>query len=201
MVRDTDARPRAIEDEVAATEARRRYRTEPMASVSHDAALDGVLRPGEVVLAVRRAASVGHGTPAVDRLTRERMTDMFLTSERLVIGCERAISIELAEIVDAIVVRGRLVLILRDGSSVSLAVERPRVLRVEIATARVAARPPASAAHPGPCPSRLVAEPAGGIGPVPGVELVQDAADVGLDGPGRDRQDAGDLAVGEPAGQ
>jgi hypothetical protein len=62
--------------------------------------------------------------------------DLYVTSERLVlIGATRA-SIALAEIEEAALVRGNLVLLLHDGVGVTIRSDRPQILRREIAAAR-----------------------------------------------------------------
>jgi hypothetical protein len=128
-------------DELAASEARRRYRTEPMPAMQPDLPIAALLRPDEVVLAVRRGPGPGETALLPGVVVPASAPAVYLTSERLVHCGPDAATLELGQIADAILLRGGLVLILDDGSFVRLEVDRPRVFRVEIATARAAARP------------------------------------------------------------
>ena len=63
-----------------------------------------------------------------------------VTSRRLLLTGRVRLSIGLDEIGEILMAGGRLLLVLRGGQGVALEVAYPRLLRVEIAAARVAAR-------------------------------------------------------------
>ncbi len=131
---------RATADEAAAAEARARYRCDRMAPLEQDALIAPLLRPGERLLAVRRAALLDRRQPSPVSAPAGLAGDLYLTSERLVLVGRLVLSFGLDEIEDAVLSGDRLLLVMRDGAGISLAVNRPRLLRVEIATARAAAR-------------------------------------------------------------
>lgn len=126
-------------DEAAAAEARRRYQSERMASLGPDRAIAPLLVPGEDVLAVRRCVGFERLPASRGRGCAGR-GDLYLTSARLVLVGQPAIAIGLDEIEEAMLSGSRLLLVLHDGAGMSLEVERPLLLRVEIAMARAAAR-------------------------------------------------------------
>jgi hypothetical protein len=129
----------AAADEAAAAEARRRYQSERMASLGPDPAITPLLAPGEEVLAVRRCVGFERRLASRGKVCAGR-GDLYLTSARLVLLGQTTFAIGLDEIEEAMLSGGRLLLVLHDGAGMSLELERPLLLRVEIATARAAAR-------------------------------------------------------------
>lgn len=130
-------------DEAAATWARARYRSEGMAALETDAGIAPLLGPGERMFAVHRPARIrrrispaGSGdAPAVEG-------DLYLTSARLVLVGPTVMAVDLEEIQEAVLAGETLLLVLRHGVGLVLAVERPHLLRVQIAAARSVARGP-----------------------------------------------------------
>jgi hypothetical protein len=68
------------------------------------------------------------------------VVDLYVTSRRLVLAGPDMIFFDLAALDEAVVSHERLLIVLRDGVGLVLEVEQPRLLRVEIATARAAQR-------------------------------------------------------------
>jgi hypothetical protein len=134
-----DALTRNGDDEQAASAARARYRTQPMPALEPDRAIGRHLEPGERLLAVRRRAILERRQrhePAAQGL----VGDLYLTSARLVHLGRFSLTFRLDEIEQVVLSGSRLLLVMREGAGVSLEVDDPRLLRVEIATARAAAR-------------------------------------------------------------
>jgi hypothetical protein len=132
---------RAAADEAAADQAREEYRTRAMPALEPDAGIAPLLGPDEHVLAVRRCAMFDRRQPRPGSdAPAELAGDLYVTSRRLVLVGRLTLAIELAEIEDAVLSGERLLLVMRDGRGASLDVARPRLLRVEIATARALAR-------------------------------------------------------------
>lgn len=139
-------------DEAAAGMARRLYQLERMVPLRPDPAIASLLAPGEVVLAIRPCVGFER-RPASDAGACAGRGDLYLTSARLILLGQRALVIGLGEIQEAMLSGDRLLLVLCDGAGLSLEVERPLLLRVEIATARAAAR--SQGGGPGAAPSQL----------------------------------------------
>ena len=141
-VRDASAiLARARADEAAADAAREAYRTKPMASLAPDDRIAPLLAAREQVLAVRHSAHLDRrqeipGLEAPSGIAG----DLYLTSRRLVLIGRVTLSFDLRVIEEAGLTGERLILVLSDGHGVSIDVEGPRLLRVEIATARALAR-------------------------------------------------------------
>lgn len=139
---------RSIADEAAAHEARLRLRHEAMRPLPIEPVLADLLVPGEQLLAIRRSAVLG--APAMGaRAPAGLAGDLYLTSRRLALLAREVHVFEVAGIEDVILNGDRLLVAMEDGSSFTLDVEGPRLLRVEIAAARAALRswdgaPPAS---------------------------------------------------------
>jgi hypothetical protein len=138
---------RAADDEAAASEARERYRDRAIEPLEPDTALAALLLPDEQVLALRRATildrrepppGAGHG-PGWPGLAG----DLYVTSARLVHLGRAVLAYDLEAIRETVVAGERLLLILADGSGITLAVGRPRLLQVEIAAARAIGSIPA----------------------------------------------------------
>jgi hypothetical protein len=131
---------RAQADEAAADEARERYRTQPHAKLEPDARIAPLLAAGEHVVAVRRSALLDRREPAVGSDVATGLAgDLYLTSRRLVLVGRLTLSFHLDEIEEAMLSGERLLLVMPGGQGASLDVAQPRLLRVEIAAARVAA--------------------------------------------------------------
>jgi len=128
------------EDEAAAEEARLRYRNQPMVELEPDPAIAPLLRPGEALLAIRRGARCERRQDESRPGGTGLRGDLYLTSARLELLGQVSIGIELDSIDEVLVCSERLLLMMRDGTGITLDVEWPRLLRVEIAMARAAAR-------------------------------------------------------------
>ena len=132
---------RAQADEAAADEARTRYRGQAMTSLDPDVRIAPLLAPGETVLAMRHSAMVDRRQPATGAGALAGLGgDLYLTSRRLVLVGRHTLSFDLDEIEEVMLAGERLLLVLRDGRGASLDVDRPRLLRVELAVARATAR-------------------------------------------------------------
>jgi hypothetical protein len=140
-LRDADAiLARATEDEAAAIEARERYRDGGIEPIEPDARIAALLVPGEEVLAVRRSALLDRREPPLGGRPQPGCPglpgDLYVTSARLVHLGRRQIEFDLASVREAVASGERLLLILCDGAGITFGVDRPRLLRVEIAAAR-----------------------------------------------------------------
>jgi hypothetical protein len=175
-------------DRTASDRARSRLRRASMAAIEPDAAITPLLCPGELVHAMRRGVMFELREPQDESsVNRCGAGDLYLTSRRLVVISHPLLGVELEWIREIGLAGDRLFLTLGDGSGVCLVVTGPRLLRVEISAARERVRQARDAKA---CRARVagesveVAEAAGGLGPVSDAELVEDAADVALHGPG-----------------
>ena len=126
------AADRAADDEAAATLARERFRSGPIEPLAPDDAIGPRLAEGELVYALRRHAilrapggdaALGYGG------------NLYLTSRRLVHLGQVVMSVQLTDIVETSLAGERLLLTLREGEGLSLDVDRPRLLRAEMAEA------------------------------------------------------------------
>ena len=98
-----------------------------------------MLCPDELVLAVRRSVALDRRQP--DSAARHGLDgDLYVTTHRLLHLGQHRITYSLEEIREAVVVGDELLLMLEDGLGVAIAASDPRLLRVEIAAARAAAR-------------------------------------------------------------
>jgi hypothetical protein len=132
---------RAAADEAAADEARERYRTGAMPALEADARIAPLLSGNERVLAVRRSVALDRRQPVLGSdLPSGVAGDLYLTSRRLVLAGRVTLSFALAEIEQTMLSGERLLLVLRGGQGLSIDAAQPRLLRVEIAAARAAAR-------------------------------------------------------------
>jgi hypothetical protein len=132
---------RAAADEASAGQARAQYRVQPLQALEPDARIAPLLIPGEHVLAVRRSVMLGRYPPrSGSDVPMGVGGDLYLTARRLVLVGRVTLSFDLDAIEEAGLSGERLLLVMRDGSSVSLDVAEPRLLRVEIGSARAAAR-------------------------------------------------------------
>lgn len=133
---------RATADETAADEARERYRTQAMVPIEPEGRVARLLVAGEQVFAVRCLATLERRQDAPMTVTASGLAgDLYVTSQRLLLVGRHVLWIELDEIADVLLAGERLLLVLRGGRGVAIAVDRPRLLRVEIAAARAQAAP------------------------------------------------------------
>jgi hypothetical protein len=96
-----------------------------------------LLLPGERLVAHPGAATFDRRQP---RRQRRPVGDLYLTSARLLFVGSPMASIPLESIEDAILVGDRIQLMVRGGVGVSIDVDRPRLLREQIAAARATRR-------------------------------------------------------------
>lgn len=130
----------AASDQAAADEARVRYRRQGVESLDPDERIGPILDPGEQLVAVRRSAVAYRAETPGSVATPPIVVDLYVTSRRLVLAGPDMIFFDLAALDEAVVSHERLLIVLRDGVGLVLEVEQPRLLRVEIATARAAQR-------------------------------------------------------------
>ena len=132
---------RVAADEAAASAARDRYRLEPMAPIPPDPWVAAMLASGEVVVATRASAVIERRDPRPAAEASAGIAGaLYLTSRRLLVGGRVGLSLDLDEIQEAGLAGERLLLLLRDGLGLTVEAALPRLLRVEIATARAALR-------------------------------------------------------------
>ena len=128
----TAAADRAVADEAAAAAAREGFRIEPMPALEPDDAIAPHLAEGELVHALRTRAILR--APGGDAALGYGGT-LYLTSRRLVHLGQVVVSVNLTDIVESSLAGERLLLTLRGGEGLSLDVDRPRLLRAEMAEA------------------------------------------------------------------
>ena len=127
---------RVSADEAAADAERARLAAGDLPDVSNSAKGALELRPGEVVHAVRQVALLEGGSGATPL-----GGTLYLTSQRLVHVGQAPREVELTDIAEIAVALERLLLVdLADGSDLAIEVDQPRLLRVQLAAARAAAR-------------------------------------------------------------
>ena len=131
----------AESDEVDATAARARYRAEGIAPVAPDSRIEHLLAPGECLLAVH-AATVADSRASADgsAVGAGATGDLYLTSARLVFAGGVLVAYALGDIEQAVIAGEDVLLVMRDGVGLRVAVDEPRLLRVQIAAARAARR-------------------------------------------------------------
>lgn len=123
-------------DEAAADAERARLTGQPLPTMEEGAEPSMQLHPDELLHAIRRAAMLddGHTKPPTGGT-------LYLTSRRLLHAGSALREVDLADITDAGVALERLLLLdLTDGSELAIEVDQPRLLRVQLAAARAAAR-------------------------------------------------------------
>lgn len=132
---------RAAEDETAATAARLRYRIEAPRRLEPDESLAPLVDHDEWLIAVRRSAILNRREPRPSEPPRAGLGgQLAVTSRRLIWAGRQVLTFELASIEEIILSGDRLLVVMRHGVGVALEVDQPRLLRVEIAAARAAAR-------------------------------------------------------------
>lgn len=124
-------------DEAAALEVRDRLRAAPLPHLAPDERIGPQLSEGEVVHDLRPSAMLR--APGDDRALGYGGT-LYLTSRRLVHIGQVTVNVQLRDIIETAVAGERLLVTLRDAEGLTLEVDRPRVLRTEIAAAMRAAR-------------------------------------------------------------
>jgi hypothetical protein len=138
-LRDAAATAARIEaDEAAASEARERLRSTPLDELVPDDSIGSHLHDGETVHAVRPSAVLRQ--PGDDRALGYGGT-LYLTSERLVHIGQVTMNVKLSDITETAIAGDRLLVTLRGGEGLSLDLDRPRLLRTEIAAAMRGRRP------------------------------------------------------------
>lgn len=140
QVAGTDALVQTRRDEDAAAEARLRYRREPMQPIEEDATIAPLLWPGERLLSVRHGAILDRRHGRAGCRDTGLLGDLYLTSARLIHIGRLMLAFRLDKVDEAVLSGDTLLLVLAEGVGISLVVDAPRLLRVEIATARAAAR-------------------------------------------------------------
>jgi hypothetical protein len=140
LVERTALLARAERDEQAARDARERYRTAPMQPIPVDADLAPQLEPGERLLATRPMSLLQDCAPSDPAECPPSEGAMHLTDRRLLQVGPTSTAIELSLIEELSLAGERLLLTLRDGRGFSIELPRPRLFRVEVATALRATR-------------------------------------------------------------
>lgn len=121
---------RAARDEADAASARERFRSEPVPAITPSDRVAPLLLPGEVVHAVRDTAVLS--SPGADPSLGYGGT-LYLTSQRLLLLGKVVMGVELTNIVETSMAGERLMLALDEGEGVTLDLDRPRLLRAELA--------------------------------------------------------------------
>jgi hypothetical protein len=129
---------RAMADEEAAREARRRYRSSGIPAIEPEPEVRPHLLDGEQLLAVRTSALLEHAVPTDGQFGSGGR--LYLTTLRLLHLGQAVFGLELTQIDEQALAGERLLLRLRDGAGIALEVPEPRLLRVQIAAALAAAR-------------------------------------------------------------
>lgn len=131
----------SLVDEAAAEAARDRLRDEGIVAIEPDERVGVALRPGEHLVAVRRAVSVERRAGwhhAEDGL----QGDLYVTTQRLLHLGRIAVECPVEDIREAVVADGALLLVVGDYRGITIRVPDPRALRVQLAAVREAARSP-----------------------------------------------------------
>ena len=123
---------RAMADAAAARDARNRLRTSPIPAIEADGQIAPHLLPGEVVHGLRSRAILR--APGGDEALGYGGT-LYLTSRRLVHVGQVIVTVQLTDIMESSLAGERILLSLRGGEGLTLDLDRPRLLRAEIAAA------------------------------------------------------------------
>ena len=124
--------PGRLVDEAEAQAARERLRMEPIPVIEPDEHIGPHLAAGEVVHDVRTGATI---RPAGSQDALGYGGTLYLTSRRLVHIGQVFLTVTLTDIVETSLAKERLLLTLRDGEGLALDVDRPRLLRAQMAAA------------------------------------------------------------------
>jgi hypothetical protein len=112
-----------------------------MPALEPDGRIAPLLDPDEHVVAVRRSAMFDRREPRLSsNAPAELAGDLYVTSLRLVLVGRLTLSFDLEEIEETVLSGERLLLVMSGGRGASLDVAQPRLLRVEIGTARALAK-------------------------------------------------------------
>jgi hypothetical protein len=112
-------------------------RHEELESAAAGVGICELLQPGERLVAHRGAATFDRRQP---RRQRKPVGHLYLTSARLLFVGSPMTSIPLESIEDAILLGDRIQLMLRGGVGILIDVDRPHLLREQIAGARASQR-------------------------------------------------------------
>ena len=137
---DPEAARRTLIDELAAARARERYRHEPMAPIEARGPIVDLLGPDERLLAVRPKVLFDLRQEVADPGARGLVGELYLTSFRLILIGPYVLTYGLDEIDEVELSGDRLFLSAGDGTGLTLDVDWPRLLRVQIGIARAGAR-------------------------------------------------------------
>lgn len=129
---------RAHADEAAAAAARERYRSQAIETLPPDATVAPLLATDEPLYAVRPSAILNTATGA-SPIPGYGGT-LYLTDRRLLHVGRVVVSIGLDQVREMSLAGDRLLVRLDGGEGITLEVDRPRLLRVEISAAMLAAR-------------------------------------------------------------
>lgn len=130
--------PRRADDEEAIA-ARRRYRNHGIEPIAPDPCIGALLEPAELVLACHRWVALDrHERTTVEAPSASVRGDLYVTTARLVHVGPQVDVVELDDIEDAALVGDRVLLVTRGGAGITVDTDRPRLLRVQMAAARVA---------------------------------------------------------------
>ena len=121
---------RAAADEAAADAARDAFSVSPVPDLEPDERVSPHLLPNEKVHGLRRHAILR--APGDDRALGYGGS-LYLTSRRLIHLGQVVMTVQLTDIVEASLAGERLLLTLRDGEGLALELDRPRLLRAELA--------------------------------------------------------------------
>ena len=121
---------RAAADEALASAARDMFLVSPVPVMEADELVLPHLLPGENVHGLRRHAILR--APGDDRALGYGGS-LYLTSRRLIHLGQVIVTVQLTDIVEASLAGERLLLTLRDGEGLTLDLDRPRLLRAEMA--------------------------------------------------------------------
>ncbi len=121
---------RAAADEALASAARDMFLVSPVPVIDADERVLPHLLPGEKLHGLRRRAILR--APGDDRALGYGGS-LYLTSRRLIHLGQVIVTVQLTDIVEASLAGERLLLTLRDGEGLTLDLDRPRLLRAEIA--------------------------------------------------------------------
>jgi hypothetical protein len=128
---------RAALDEAAAADARERYRTQPLPSLTDDR-VAAHLSEGEQVHSLRTSAILlGPG----DATALGYGGTLYLTSQRLIHLGQVIVTVQLTDVAETSLAGERLLLTLRNGDGLRLDIDRPRLFRTELAAATRGRRP------------------------------------------------------------
>jgi hypothetical protein len=129
---------RARADEAAAAAARDRYRTQLIEALPSDPTISPLVADDEPVYAIR-ASAILNTTTGASPIPGYGGT-LYLTGRRLLHVGRVVVSISLDQVREMSLAGERLLVTLDGGEGITLDVDRPRLLRVEIAAAMLAAR-------------------------------------------------------------